>query len=150
MSDVKHTYDVRLNWKEGKIGVLSSDVLDDKITVATPPEFEGGVPGIWSPEHLYTAAVSSCFMTTFTAIAQYSKLDYNDLQVDADAVMEKVDGKFVMSTILLKAVLTITDASHKDKAIRVMEKAEAACLISRSIKTEVHLEPSVKILQPEA
>lgn len=150
MSDVKHTYDVRLNWTEGNTGVLSSSVLDDKVTVATPPEFEGGVPGVWSPEHLFTAAVSSCFMTTFSAIARYSKLDFDDLQVDADAVMEKVDGKFVMSTITLKAVLTIADSTHKDKAIRVMEKAEAACLITRSVKTEVRLEPLVNIVQTEA
>jgi len=35
------------------------------IEVATLPEFPKGIPGIWSPEHLFTAAVSSCLMTTF-------------------------------------------------------------------------------------
>jgi len=145
MSDTEHLYDVHLEWKEGKIGTLSSPVLNDEITVATPPEFEGGVAGIWSPEHLFVAAVSSCFMTTFTAIAGFSKLDYKNLNVAAEGKMEKVDGKFVISAITLKAELTIFEDDKKDKAIRIMEKSEAACLISRSIKTEVHLEPTVLI-----
>jgi organic hydroperoxide reductase OsmC/OhrA len=49
------------------------------IEVATPPEFPKGMPGIWSPEHLFTAAVSSCLMTTFLAIAENSKQEPEDL-----------------------------------------------------------------------
>lgn len=143
MDTTEHFYDVQLEWNEGKIGTLSSPDLNEKITVATPPEFEGGVAGIWSPEHLFVAAVSSCFMTTFTAIAGFSKLEYKSLNVAAVGKLEKVEGKFVISSITLKAELTILDEDKKDKAIRIMEKSESACLISRSIKTEVHLEPTV-------
>ncbi len=143
MDTTEHFYDVQLEWNEGRIGTLSSPDLNEEITVATPPEFEGGVAGIWSPEHLFVAAVSSCFMTTFTAIAGFSKLEYKSLNVAAVGKMEKVEGKFVISSIALKAELTILDEDKKDKAIRIMEKSETACLISRSIKTEVHLEPTV-------
>ncbi len=143
MDTTEHFYDVQLEWNEGKIGTLSSPDLNEEITVATPPEFEGGVAGIWSPEHLFVAAVSSCFMTTFTAIAGFSKLEYKSLNVAAVGKMEKIEGKFVISSITLKAELTILDEDKKDKAIRIMEKSESACLISRSIKAEVHLEPTV-------
>tara|TARA_R110002096_G_scaffold170131_3_gene342196 strand:+ start:2173 stop:2610 length:438 start_codon:yes stop_codon:yes gene_type:complete len=145
MDTTEHFYDVQLEWNEGKIGTLSSPDLNEKITVATPPEFEGGVAGIWSPEHLFVAAVSSCFMTTFTAIAGFSKLEYKSLNVATVGKLEKVEGKFVISSITLKAELTILDEDKKGKAIRIMEKSESACLISRSIKTEVHLEPTVII-----
>ncbi len=143
MDATEHFYNVQLEWNEGKIGTLSSPDLNEEITVATPPVFEGGVAGIWSPEHLFVAAVSSCFMTTFTAIAGFSKLDYKSLNVAAVGKLEKVEGKFVISSITLKAELTILEEDKKDKAIRIMEKSESACLISRSIKTEVHLEPTV-------
>lgn len=69
MSDTGHTYEVNVKWKGGRLGLIDSPVLDETVEVATPPQFPGGVPGIWSPEHLFVAAVSSCFMTTFTAIA---------------------------------------------------------------------------------
>lgn len=84
-------------------------------------------------------------MTTFVAIAEYSKLDFEDLKVDAIGKLEKEDGKFVVSTITLKPELFIADEKFKDKAMRIMEKAESACLITRSIKTEVIFDPKVTV-----
>ncbi len=145
MSDKKHEYQVDLDWKEGRIGTMSSPKLDEKIEVATPPQFDGGVEGIWSPEHLFVSSVSSCFMTTFVAIAEYSKLKFENLKVNAIGKLSKQDGKFVVSEITLNPELTITDEKFVDKAKRIMEKAEEACLITRSIKTSIHFEPTVTI-----
>lgn len=141
----QHTYDLTITWNEGRIGTMSSNKLNDSIKVATPPEFPGGVDGVWSPEHLFVASVSSCFMTSFTAVAGYSKLDFSDLQIESIGTMSKVDGKFVMSKILLKPFLTIGDESKEKKAYRLLEKAEEICLITRSIKTEVVCESKVKV-----
>lgn len=141
-----HIYHVKVSWNEGKIGELSSHELSEKIKVATPPQFPGGVEGIWSPEHLFTAAVSSCFMTSFTAIAEYSKFEFESLEVESVGVMSKEDGKFVMSKVILKPVLSIRDESQIKKAHRLLEKAEEICLISRSIKSEIELHPEVQIL----
>lgn len=135
----KHSYQVSLNWKEGRIGKMSSEVLLTKIEVATPPEFDKGVPGIWSPEHLFTASVLSCFMTTFLAISEFSKLDFETFDCNAEGILDKVDGKFQMTEINLTAKLKINDISKASKAERVLQKSEAACLISNSIKTQVNL-----------
>lgn len=141
----KHLYDVDLKWEHDRIGTLSSDKLDDNIEVATPPEFPGGIEGIWSPEHLFVASISSCFMTTFAAIAEYSKLDYESLDVPSTGVLAKVESKYAIKEVYLKPRLVITDEKAKDKAYRILEKAEEACLISRSVKTEIILEPKVTI-----
>lgn len=53
----EHIYTVDLHWKTDRKGEISSPELDDKIEVATPPEFPKGMAGIWTPEHLYTAAL---------------------------------------------------------------------------------------------
>ena len=143
-----HRYDVSLNWTEGRKGTLQSPVLNETIEVATPPEFDGGIEGVWSPEHLFTASVSSCFMTTFLAIAGYSKLSFEALTVKATGKMEKVEGKFMMSEIILEPELVISEEKDTDKAIRIMEKAENACLITRSIKTSIVLEPNVLVGAP--
>lgn len=145
----KHLYDVQLSWTSDRKGTLSSETLPQKIEVATPPEFPKGMPGIWSPEHLFVASVSSCLMTTFLAIAEFSKLDYLRFNVDAIGTLEKVDGKFKMSVIELRPVVEIDDASKEAKALRIIEKAEAACLISNSITTEIVLKPTVKIVEAE-
>ncbi|MEX2478046.1 MAG: OsmC family protein [Gracilimonas sp.] len=142
---IKHSYDVDLKWDEGRQGTLSSDVLNETIEVATPPEFPGGVEGIWSPEHLFVASVSSCFMTTFTAIAEYSKLSFEDLSVSAEGIMSNESGKFAMTEIILQPTLVIMNEDQKEKAIRILQKAEEACLITRSIKAEVKMRPEIKI-----
>lgn len=142
----EHIYEVTIDWKEGRIGRMHSDVLEQEMDVATPPEFPGGVEGIWSPEHLFVASVGSCLMTSFNAIADYSKFEYHSLKVKTYGTMSKQDGKFVMSKIVLKPILTIMDETHQKKAYRLLEKAEQICLISRSITSEIIFEPDVMIL----
>lgn len=143
MKNDDHVYEVDLQWEEGRIGILSSLELDDRIEVATPPQFPGGVEGIWSPEHLFISSVSSCLMTTFLAIAENSRLDFENLEVKATGKLGKKDGKFMVTEISLRPELLIADEAHADKAHRILEKAEAACLISNSIKTKIILKPQV-------
>ncbi|MCA0348650.1 MAG: OsmC family protein [Flavobacterium sp.] len=135
----KHTYTVNLIWENDRKGIMSSPELTTKIEVATPPEFDKGMPNIWSPEHLFTASVVSCFMTTFLAIAEYSKLEYIKFSCNAEGVLEKIDGKYLMTKIILKPELIIAELDKMERAQRILEKSEAACLISNSIKSEIEL-----------
>lgn len=144
----EHKYHVGLKWKEGRIGTLSSPELNTTIEVATPPEFPGGVEGIWSPEHLFVASISSCFMTSFTAVANFSNFEFESLNITSSGIMSKVDGKFVMSKIILKPVLIISDEINQKKANRLLEKAEEICLITRSVKSEVVVESEIGISVP--
>jgi peroxiredoxin-like protein len=138
----KHSYNVNLKWNADRKGTLSSNELPTTIEVATPPEFDKGIPNIWSPEHLYTASILSCFMTTFLAIAEFSKFDFIDFECSSDGILEKVDGKYLMTQVIIKPVLTITNQSDTEKAERILQKSEKACLISNSIKTEVLVQPT--------
>ena len=133
----KHLYNVNLEWNGERKGQLSSPMLPVAIEVATPPEFDKGIPGIWSPEHLYTAAVVSCYMTTFLAIADHSNLSFVKFSCTAEGALEKVDGRFLMTQVNLKPVLTITSEDDRARTLRVLQKAEDACLISNSITARV-------------
>jgi peroxiredoxin-like protein len=146
MSDQEHLYEVDISWKQGRIGSMTSPKLNQEIEVATPPEFPGGVEGIWSPEHLFVSSVASCFMTTFLAIAEYSKLEFENLRINAIGKLGKAeDGKVMVTEIILKPDLAITDEKFTDKAKRIMQKADAACIISRSIKSKIILESKVSV-----
>lgn len=145
--NITHHYEVKLNWESDRKGLMSSPVLHSNIEVATPPEFPKGMEGIWSPEHLLVAAVNSCLMTTFLAIAENFKFDFIDFESNADGTLEKVDGKLMMSEIQLAPVLTIAPGADKEKAIRILEKSEAACLISNSVKSKIIFRPAIKIAE---
>ena len=140
-----HIYNVNLKWESDRKGLISSPELQTTIEVATPPEFDKGMPNIWSPEHLFTASVLSCFMTTFLAISEYSKLDFISFECSSDGILEKIEGKYLMTKIIVKPILTIADLNKIEKAQRVLELSEKACLISNSIKSEVILKPTINI-----
>jgi peroxiredoxin-like protein len=143
--EVNHLYEVNLKWIADRKGVISSPVLPGNIEVATPPEFPKGIPGIWSPEHLYVGAVVSCFMTTFLAIAENSKLEFSAFSCDAKGTLAKVDGKFQMTEITLYPSVVLLNEEQAEKTKRVMDMSERNCLISNSIKTTVRLESEIKL-----
>jgi organic hydroperoxide reductase OsmC/OhrA len=144
-----HYYSVDINWKAGRRGLMCSPELSSPeaslgcIEVATPPEFPQGVPGIWSPEHLFTASVASCLMTTFLSIAENSKLKFGYFLCHAKGKLEEVEGKFLMSEIQLFPEVAVGNDADKAKALKVLEKTEKACLISNSIKSKVLVVPTV-------
>ena len=141
-----HTYQTSIEWKKERIGVLSSPELQESFDVATPPNFKGGVPNIWSPEHLYTASVNSCYMTTFLAIAENSKLNFTSFSCDAKGILEMKDGKYLMTEVELLAHLTIEQEAEREKAEKVLQKSEKACLISNSITAKVNLITDIRVL----
>ncbi|TVR86528.1 MAG: OsmC family peroxiredoxin [Saprospirales bacterium] len=138
-----HQYEVNLHWDSESRGTLSSPALPQQIEVAIPPEFPKGMPGIWSPEHLFVASVNACLMTTFLVIAENSKLDFIRFESKAIGTVEKVDRKYRVTKISLKPVLTIPDTMRKDRAVRILEMSEENCLISNSVNTAIHLQPQV-------
>lgn len=140
-----HVYNVNLKWTNDRKGTISSPELPISIEVATPPEFDKGMPNIWSPEHLFTASVVSCFMTTFLAIAEYSKFDFISFKCDSEGVLEKIEGKYLITKIILKPEVVISDPEKIERAKRILEKSEAACLVSNSIKSEIVLKSTVTI-----
>lgn len=142
-----HEYEVNVRWESDRKGIADSPVLPQSIEVATPPEFPKGMAGIWSPEHFFVAAVNSCLMTTFLAIAENSKLEFLHFDSRAIGKLDKVDGKFMMTEVLLKPVLVIANPEQEDKAKRVLEMSERACLISNSVKSTVTMQATVLVEQ---
>lgn len=140
-----HIYQVNVKWMADRIGEASSPELLNTIDVATPPQFPKGLEGVWSPEHFFTAAVNGCFMTTFLAIAENSKLSFTSFHCTADSKLEKVDGKYLMTEVVLKPIIVIESESDREKAERILQKSETACLISNSIKSKVSLITDVRV-----
>ena len=147
-----HFYHVDINWNKERKGIMCSPELNSAsngtggcIEVATPPEFPKGIPGIWSPEHLFTAAVSSCLMTTFLSIAENSKLEFTAFRCQSEGKLEQVEGKFIMSEVILKPTVTIMNEKDRERAERVLQKSEAACLISNSIKSKVTMHAVIEV-----
>lgn len=138
----KYFYSTEVEWTGERHGDLRAPVMPN-LHIDAPPEFKGH-EGVWTPEHLFVASVNSCFMTTFLAIAENSKLEFVSFKADAKGKLEKLEGTgFMMTEITLHPKLTVSHARDIERASRILEKAEKHCLISNSIKTETKLEPEI-------
>jgi peroxiredoxin-like protein len=141
-----HFYETDVEWSGEKKGEVRAAGLP-ALTVAIPPEFQGH-EGIWAPEHFFVAAVNACLMTTFLVIAELSKLNFVAFRSQAQGKLEKVEGQgFQFTEIVLRPHLTIVQERDRERAVRILEKAEKNCFISNSIKSQVRLEPEVSVQQ---
>lgn len=140
----EHFYEVNIHWKEGRIGELSSPALTTIIECATPPEFPNGVPGKWSPEHLFAASVNSCYMATFLAIAHNFKLEIVGFDCRTVVRLDTVEGKYLVTAAeMFPELKLVHPETDTEKAMRVLDKAKAGCLITNSIKATITLHPTV-------
>ena len=135
-------YETEVGWTGERRGDLRAPSLPT-LEVAAPPEFKGH-EGIWSPEHLYVASVNVCFMTTFLAVAELSKLEFVSFTCHARGKLEKEEGRgYRITEIRLGPRLVLRHDRDRERAARILEKAEKNCLISNSINTAVRLEPEI-------
>lgn len=135
-------YETEVEWASGRKASLRSSGLP-ALEIAPPPEFQGE-PGIWTPEHLYVASVDACFVVTFLAIADLSKLDFVSFASDAKGKLEKIEGSgYQITEVVIRPKLVVRNARDMERAARLLDKAERNCLISNSIKTVVKLEPEI-------
>jgi organic hydroperoxide reductase OsmC/OhrA len=143
-----HCYDTRMTWMQGRKGLLENDDLHP-FTVASPPEFKGE-PGHWTPEHLLVAAVESCLMTTYLAIAEMSHLEVLAYRSSAQTELVRGEGKgFRFSEVVVRPVIEVAEAD-RERALRLMEKAEKHCFVSAALTVPVHVEAQVVTVNPQA
>lgn len=126
---------------EGSINLSSKGLTD--IESAGPAEF-GGPGDLWSPETLLVASIADCFILTFRAIARASKMEWVDLNCTVEGVLDRVEKVTQFTEFKITAVLEVSSDTDESKAKRLLEKAEASCLITNSMKSEVHLEAEIR------
>ncbi len=142
-----YSYRASAHWTTHKRGIVEAESIPRTINFAAPPEF-GGEPGLWTPEHLLLAAVATCYVATFRAVAEASKLEFHGMEVAVEGVVEKQEGGFRVTKIVLRPVLTITREGDRERASRLLEKAERVCLIGRSLSSAIVLEGSIVVEAP--
>jgi len=136
-------YKVAVAWEGDRLTSVTSQGKPE-LTVATPPEFKNGVPGVWSPEDLLVASAASCYAVTLVAAAERRDLPLHELHVSATGHLTiRDDGRFGFVAIELTVAIGTDEAS-----VEVMERtahyAERACLVSMALDVPVHLDVAVR------
>jgi peroxiredoxin-like protein len=138
-----HRYRVGVDWEGDRLtSVFSSG--KPELAVATPPEFKGGLAGVWSPEDLLVAAAASCFTVTLVAVLERRDLPLRDLNVTGTGhVTARNDGRFGFVAIELNATVR-TDELSLDAVRHAAKYAERACLVTMALDVPVHIDVVVE------
>jgi peroxiredoxin-like protein len=141
MKPFPHRYAARIAGGPDGHATLSSPGVPD-LRTAAPLDFDG--PGdAWSPEQLLLAAVEACFLLTFRAIARASGIDFVSMAVEAEGVVDRVNGRTRFTEIVLRPRVALPAGVDWVRVQRALERAERTCLVSASLDTPVRLEPEI-------
>jgi organic hydroperoxide reductase OsmC/OhrA len=120
----------------------------DPLSVATPPEFRGTTPDVWSPEDLFAAAAASCLAVTIAALADQHGVSLQNLDVRAEAVVgRRPDGRFGFSAIEQQVRIEV-EGDDEAGALALVAKAEETCLVAVSVDLPVSTTVEVRTVSP--
>jgi organic hydroperoxide reductase OsmC/OhrA len=139
-----HSFQVTAHWKEGFRGEMVPSGISRPVPFAVPKEF-GGPGGEWTPEHFFAASAGACVMATFLSIAQASKLEVKGYSSEAGCSMEKGDAGYRITAVTLDVKVTVGAEKDRDRAQRMLEKAEKICPISNAMKPGVTFRGTVEV-----
>jgi organic hydroperoxide reductase OsmC/OhrA len=137
------TYNTRVDWAGDRSGTLASEGKP-AFRVSSPPEFKGE-DGVWTPEDLFVAAVDVCTLTTFVAFAARKQLPLVSYSSSAEGLLEFVDGGFQFTKVTLRPEIVVQTPEAVAAAGGILEDAHRACLVARSVRAEVVVEPTIEV-----
>ncbi len=138
-------YVFKIRWEKLTDGDESYSWLFDNGVTLKADRSGAMVPGLMEPESAFVAALASCHMLSFMAIAAKQGVHVVRYHDTATGVLEKNrSGKIAVTRILLQPQVEL-DEAHADPAIlnELHEQAHAKCFIANSISTQVLIEPSL-------
>lgn len=130
----QYFFEVELSSTAGRKGILSAKDVQGSIEIATAPEFKGGIPDIWTPEHLFLGSLSSGFMTTYLALADKRNLKVTRVTCAAIGQINLYEAHLEFTTINLYPKIYIESEKDRDLANELLLSAYSYCIIANSIK----------------
>jgi uncharacterized OsmC-like protein len=94
---------------------------------------------------LLLSSLASCFTTTCIGLADHTKLEYADLEVEVSGVVRETNSRCAFTEIRVRANLTIPRREDPQRGMRTLQRAWTTCLIARSLAVHQSFEPIVTV-----
>ncbi|HJF31703.1 MAG TPA: OsmC family protein [Sporosarcina psychrophila] len=138
----EHYFHLKADWPGLRNDSGTIDAGNLKTEVSIPPEMDG--PGIGTnPDEMLLGAAATCYIITLAAMMERSKLEKVALTMESVGVVDVTNGVITYKKIIHKPRIVLKqDATEKDEALalKLAEKAETSCMISRAVKGNVEIE----------
>jgi organic hydroperoxide reductase OsmC/OhrA len=140
----RHQFRVVAWWSSGQTGLAKSNSAPNAIHFTAPAAF-GGMEGRWTPEDLLLCALASCFTTTFQTLAEHSNFEYTDLEVVADAIVNKARKGYSFDEVVIRPHLRVVLEQSRRLGLQLLEKTNELCMISRALAITPKIEFNVEV-----
>lgn len=143
----EHKFYLKAYWPGLRNDVGTIEAGNLKTEVSIPSEMDG--PGVGTnPDEMLLGAAATCYIITLAAMMERSGLAKEDLAMDSVGIVDVTNGVITYQTIIHKPHIFLkVDATEKDKAraLRIAQKAEDSCMISRAVRGNVEMKLEVTV-----
>ena len=146
MSTIAHktfTYRTSIEWSGRRSCILTADGKPT-LRVSSPPEFRGE-RDVWTPEDFLVASVETCYLMTFAGLTEKRHLAVEAYSSYAEGVLEWTGDGYAFTRITIHPTVIVTDTPAATPVLTALQDAKRDCLIARSLRAVVEVEPDVEI-----
>jgi organic hydroperoxide reductase OsmC/OhrA len=143
-------YHTEVGWKGEHLGRIRMG-NGPEMDFSAPPEATG-LPDVLTPEDAFVAAVNSCIMMMFLWSCERLKIHLTSYECRAEGTkLIELDKTEVFTKVQLHPDITVRADGEaasiiKARIQRALKLAQKYSLVANSIKSEVTIEPEIKIL----
>ncbi len=138
----EHHFQLKADWPGGRnsTGSIEAGNLQTKISI--PPEMDG--PGVGTnPDEMLLGAAATCYLITLAAMIERTQLPLKEMGLESEGIVDVTNGVITYKKIIHKPTVVLQENAEEmdyKKLHKLVEKAEASCMISRALKGNVEIE----------
>jgi len=144
-----HHYEVETHWRKPD---ASTNPMNHQLELAGrraidasgAPQFKGDASKV-NPEELFVAALVSCQMLSYLALAGRAGVDVLAYDDHGAGTMTITDKRMRITEVRLRPRITIAAGGDEAKARSLVEAAHDACFIANSVACAVTVEPEIVV-----
>ncbi len=141
------TYWTEVRWQGEHWGHLKLG-NGPEMPFSAPPDAYGHA-GVLTPEDAFVAAANTCIMMMFLWACQRFKIDLVSYTCRAEGVKRiDLDRTELFTHLRLFPQIVVRDADEK-RVRRALAAAQKYSLVANSVKSEIILEPSIRVINDE-
>ncbi len=142
-------YETSVTWTGGH---------DDRVRMGNGPELDFSAPpqsqgraGVLTPEDAFVGAVNTCVMLMFIWAAERFRLDLVSYECQAEGTkLIELDRTEIFTQVVLRPRIVVRSGGELPGAVekrvrRALEGAQKFSLVANSVKSEVVIEPEIRI-----
>jgi organic hydroperoxide reductase OsmC/OhrA len=143
-------YETTVTWTgghDGRVRMGNGPEMD----FSAPPQSQGR-PGVLTPEDAFVGAVNTCVMLMFIWAAERFRLNLVSYECRAEGTkLVELDRTEIFTQVILKPRIVVRAGNEPTEAVekrvrRALESAQKFSLVANSVKSEVVVEPDIKIV----